>query len=186
MRVFAFCLLLLAGAPAGADELIRFRGPDGNLGLVDHPSKLPPGAVVLERSEKRPARAQPPAAALPEAEADAAETEVRPEPLSSLSCAHYGLEPGCDPGLVASVGEWCDRGRGARASLESAEEVLAEEEEDFEDCRTAGGTLPYCSRRQLDAAEAALERAEQALQDLEDACRAAGCLPGWVRGDCDH
>jgi len=51
MRSFVLWALLLAAAPAWAgDELIRFRQADGTLGLVDDDDKLPPGAVVLERT----------------------------------------------------------------------------------------------------------------------------------------
>ena len=61
MRSFLFWALLLAAAPAWAgDELIRFRQPDGTLGLVDDDDKLPPGAVVLERTPlSRPSEAAP-------------------------------------------------------------------------------------------------------------------------------
>lgn len=184
MRAFAGALLLLAAASAGAGELIRFRAADGSLGLVDHASKLPPGAIVLERSEKRVADPRRlPAAPFPEAEA--VDWPAQQAKRRSSRCAHYGLPRDCDPGLIASADSWCDRGHGARAALERAGERVAEEEEDYEDCRTASGVMPYCSRHALDAAEAAAEGAEQALQSLEDACRAAGCLPGWVRGGCE-
>lgn len=82
MRSFLFWALLLAAAPAWAgDELIRFRQADGTLGLVDDDDKLPPGAVVLERTPLgRPSEA--PAASDPgpglAAEIDA-EAEGEPE-----------------------------------------------------------------------------------------------------------
>jgi hypothetical protein len=51
MRIVLFLALLLVAAPAwSGDELIRFRQADGTLGLVDDDDKLPPGAVVLERT----------------------------------------------------------------------------------------------------------------------------------------
>jgi hypothetical protein len=61
MRSFLVLALLLAAAPAWADgELIRFRQADGTLGLVDDDDKLPPGAVVLERTPlSRPSEAAP-------------------------------------------------------------------------------------------------------------------------------
>jgi hypothetical protein len=64
MRSFLVLALLLAGAPAWADgELIRFRQADGTLGLVDDDDKLPPGAVVLERTPlRRPAEPAEPVA----------------------------------------------------------------------------------------------------------------------------
>lgn len=184
MRALAVVLLLLAVASsAGADELIRFRAADGTLGLVDHPSKVPPGAIVVERSEKRAPERPPPDEPLPEA---AAAPAPAPEPEQSRKrCTEYGLEPGCDPALLETTGSWCQRGLSVRASLEHAEERVADEEEDYANCRTAGGVVPYCSRRQLDLAEANLEGAEQALEELTDACRAAGCLPGWVRAGCE-
>ena len=56
MRSFVLLALLLAAAPAWAGEaLIRFRQADGTLGLVDDDDKLPPGAVVLERTPLEPA-----------------------------------------------------------------------------------------------------------------------------------
>ena len=42
-RVAVLAVLLLAGPSAGGD-LVRYRAADGTIGLVDHPSKLPPGA----------------------------------------------------------------------------------------------------------------------------------------------
>jgi hypothetical protein len=70
MRIVLFLALLLVAAPVrSGDELIRFRQADGTLGLVDDDDKLPPGAVVLERTPlQRPSDA--PAAAEHEDEAE--------------------------------------------------------------------------------------------------------------------
>jgi hypothetical protein len=169
MRSVAAAALLLAATAAAGGELIHFRGPDGRIGLVDHPSKLPPGAIVVGRRETSE-RAEEPEPAAPAAEPARARADEGAEET----------EP------VDRPGHWCEQGRSARSRIARAEQALERAEEQLEDCETAslreGG---YCTRRWLEGAEQELESAEEALSSLEAACRSAECLPGWLRGDCD-
>jgi hypothetical protein len=178
MRGVAATLLVLAlgASPALARELIRFRQADGTLGLVDDPDKLPPGATVLERKslpELREGSAGPGDAEAPP-EASPAAPEARSEPRAG------------DGGEAAEAARWCERALAVHGAREQAEARRERAEEAYDACRTAGGTVPYCSRRRLDAAEQAVADAERSLERLEDECRSADCLPGWIRAACDR
>jgi hypothetical protein len=121
MRSFLVLALLLAAAPAWADgELIRFRQADGTLGLVDDDDKLPPGAVVLERtplsrpSEPAPAASDPGLAEDIDAAAeDEPEREHRPgrliiEPRRS-SAPTAAAEVPVDPEAARQNAKLCSR-----------------------------------------------------------------------------
>jgi hypothetical protein len=121
MRSFLVLALLLAAAPAFAgDELIRFRQADGTLGLVDDDDKLPPGAVVLERtplvrpSEAAPAASDPELAAQIDAEAEGEpEREHRPgrliiEPRRSPAPTAAAADP-VDAEAARENGKLCSR-----------------------------------------------------------------------------
>jgi hypothetical protein len=172
MRSAAAVLLALALGvePALARELIRFRQPDGTLGLVDDPDKLPAGATVLERKSIPELRDEGPAEGTAQPDASPAAPAPPPDPRAAEA---------------AEAARWCERARGVHGAREEAEERRDRAEEAYDDCRTAGGTVPYCSRRRLDAAEQALEAAERSLERLEEDCRNAECLPGWIREGCD-
>jgi hypothetical protein len=45
---------------------------------------------------------------------------------------------------------------------------------------------PYCSERDVEAAEERLEDALAEEEALADDCRRADCLPGWVREGCER
>ena len=208
MRSVAAALLLLAAAAASGGELIQFRAPDGRVGMVDDPSKLPPGVVIIERREKAERAeepdeplggASPPAQrneALGGAQRNAAPARARVGEAGELGpaqksgdaavCLHFGLPAECAADQIRSAEGWCERGRDARGRIERAEHSLEQAEEAFDDCETASLRGGYCSRSRLDAAELEAEEAESALGQLEETCRDADCLPGWVRGDCAH
>ncbi len=194
MRCASALLLLavaLAAGPAAAGkrELIRFRGPDGTPGLVDDAEKLPPGALVLERSPLPAVTSEDPPAdedaeRVPEPAAEEAPARLD-ESAHAERCLQYDLSRGCSDGQLAEAAGWCQRARDVHGARAEAEQALERAEEAYEECRTAGGTVPFCSRRRLDAAEHAVEDAEQGLEQLEQECRSAECLPGWIREDCE-
>jgi hypothetical protein len=157
----------LLATPAAGGDLIRYRASDGSIGLVDHPSKVPPGAAVLERSTatERP----------PDAEADvetAAPTARTPRPQPAASAE----EPDDDE----RAQEWCDRAREAAERLQRAEASFAELSESYERCDNPWLYM-YCSRSDLDAAEYDLASAQAAVEELQEECRREGCSPGWLR-----
>lgn len=180
----AACLLLLAALPVAAlaDELIRFRTPEGVLGLVDHEDKVPPGATILSREPKPSAAGQ--AAALEteapaeDAAAGSAPPARRRAPRPDVAAAT--ISPDEEAALVA---EWCEQATDLRLAREEAEADVEAERERYERCEFVES---YCSERDLEAAE---ERLEDALGDEEalvDDCRKAECLPGWVREGCER
>jgi hypothetical protein len=215
MRSFLFWALLLAAAPAWAgDELIRFRQADGTLGLVDDDDKLPPGAVVLERTPlgrppEAPAASDPGLAAEIDTEAEEdSERKHRPgrliiepsrspapspvaSPLDPESarenaalCSRYHLDSDCTEGDRQVAADWCQRSGEARGLLEQAEEEMELAEEEFERCDDLSGSY-YCPRIRLDAAQSVLAKEEAAVERLENDCRKEDCLPGWTREGCE-
>jgi hypothetical protein len=198
MRSVAAAALLLVATAASGGELIHFRAPDGRAGMVDHPSKLPPGAVVVERREKteRAEEPAPASEASPPARLDEEAAAARPGGLGGLRpsgaredaavCLRLGLPGDCSPGQVRGAEHWCERGESARRRVEEAEQALVLAEEERENCETAALRGGYCSENPLEIAEQELEAAERSLSGLEDACRSADCLPGWVRDGCER
>jgi hypothetical protein len=154
----------LLAAPAAGGDLIRYRAADGTIGLVDSPSKLPPGATVLERSK---ATERPP---------DAEEAEERTPPAPRSQPAASAEEPDEDE----RAREWCERRREAAERLRRAEADFAELSESYERCDNPWLYMS-CSRSDLDAAESELASAQAAVEGLQDDCRRAGCSPGWLR-----
>jgi hypothetical protein len=150
--------------PATSGELVRFRKADGTIGLVDHPSKLPPGAVVLGVSQ---------ATETPDAAPDPPARNRRAAPPAASSASRNAADD-------SRKHAWCQRGRSAEQRVTRAEERLASAEESFDRCDDGGG-VNYCSRASLDAAERELENAEETLSQVEADCRSGGCDPGWLR-----
>jgi hypothetical protein len=219
IAVLALSVVLAAGSAASADELIRYRAPDGTLGLVDKVEKLPPGAVVLERTPLAADRG-PETRAAREAEAHAAEAAARGGDEASASssdaadapdapdaapgseaapaeaprsshgdattCIRLGLPRVCGWDAIADARRWCVRSESTRSAVDGAEAELEAAQESYEDCRTANGAYDYCSRERLDSAEAAVEDSQQELDQLQQDCRTAECLPGWIRECCDR
>jgi hypothetical protein len=158
----AAAVLLLAASAAGGD-LVRYRAADGTIGLVDHPSKLPPGATVLQTS--KPTERAP-------------DPEPAPEPLLQRN-APAQRRSFADPMSPAGSDSWCQRGRAAEQRIERAGDRLAMAEESYDRCNDAPRS--ECSRSGLEAAEREVENAQEAQNELEADCRRSSCDPGWLR-----
>jgi hypothetical protein len=79
---------------------------------------------------------------------------------------------------------WCDRGHRAHEAIEEAQRWVEVDTERLDECNDSPRRDCDWLERQLEGRERTLERAERRLADLEAECRDAGCLPGWIRGDC--
>lgn len=194
--------LLIAPAPGADGELLRWRTPDGREGIADDPARLPPGAEIVSRRERRPASAAgagedaggvttPDAALAPDAGASAAtddadvsgdaDTGSRFEERLDRAqrCESVGLAHDCSAEQLDVVAGWRGRARMARERRIRAEERLAEEEERWRRCQQEL-VLVACRERALTAAEAEVRRLEAEEQRVHDECRREGCLPGWL------
>ncbi|HVP30516.1 MAG TPA: hypothetical protein VMW35_15270 [Myxococcota bacterium] len=197
-RLTAILLLVLgvaAALPASAGDLLRYRLPDGTVGLTDDPSKLPAGAVVESRRKAAPPPA-PPAAASPAAETPSAvDPPADPPGDPSLGegpgadearreradrCRHFALPPTCSRGDLSRAGMWAARGRQLREAVTQAEDDLASWEEAYDRCDRSTGRID-CPRGELERARKELAARQKKLDELEEDCRSEDCQPGWLR-----
>jgi hypothetical protein len=161
-RTVALAVVLIA-VPAAGGDLVRYRAADGTIGLVDHPSKLPPGAIVLQTSK--------PTERAPDPEPAAQPVLRHSTPPQRRSFA--------DPVSPAGSDAWCQRGRAAEQRIERAADRLTMAEESYDRCNDAPRS--ECSRSGVDAAEREVENAQEAQNELEADCRRSNCDPGWLR-----
>jgi hypothetical protein len=174
--------ILLAAAPAAAGDLIRFRAADGSVGMVDHPGKLPPGAVVLDVAEKTktaPSSDAGDAPPAPNLRRSFGRPRAAPPPARPARGEADEYEARNDRQEATEV-EWCARGQSARYAIEDAEARLSAAEDAYDRCDD-GAIANRCSRSGIDSAERAIARAEENLRRLEEECRTGGCDPGWIR-----
>jgi hypothetical protein len=168
----ALALGLLCGASAARAELYKCQGPDGKTLFTSDRSQCPGASAhepkgEIQRSEARPAPRTPPPAARP--------------------------APGFDDD-EAEAQAWRAKRRDAEASLAEADAQLATLREMASFCNRGGeiwaedrdGLRHSVDCEQVDASEAALSREQKRLRayldgGLEEECRRAGCLPGWLR-----
>jgi hypothetical protein len=167
-------LLLLAGlalAPAAASaELYRCQGKDGKTLFTSDRSQCPGASAHVPSGSVQRARPSPvprpparPAAAHAideEAEAQAWRAK-RSEAQASLRETEARLR------VLHEVAGWCNRGH----------EIWAEDRD---------GLRHGVDCNDVDAQERAMRREQKRLEayldeGLEDECRLAGCLPGWIR-----
>ena len=170
-------LLIVAGlwlAPSVATaELYKCRGPDGKTLFTSDRSQCPGASAHepsgrVQRSESGPAAAAPAASARAkrapgvddEAEAQAWRAKRRGAE-SALRQTEAQLE------TLRQVAGWCNRGA----------EVWAEDQD---------GLRHGVDCEDVDTQEAAVRREQKRLKEylaegLEEECRRAGCLPGWLR-----
>jgi hypothetical protein len=176
MRIAAALLVAgLCGAPTVARaELYKCQGPDGKTLFTSDRSQCPgadahqpSGSVQRSQSPRAPAGAgaAPPHAASSAVLDDEAEAQAwrakRVSAQSALRQTESQLE------TLHEVAGWCNRGH----------EVFAEDQD---------GLRRGVDCEDVDAQERALRREHKRLEaylseGLEEECRRAGCLPGWLR-----
>jgi hypothetical protein len=168
-------VLSLCLAPCAATaELYKCQGRDGKTLFTSDRSQCP-GATAhepngrVQRSQPSPAAAAAPAPARPAARAravdDEAEAQVWKAKRREAEVALRQTESQLD--TLRQVAGWCNRGA----------EVWAEDQD---------GLRHGVDCKDVDTEEAALRREQKRLEKylaegLEEECRRAGCLPGWVR-----
>ena len=173
-RVLLLVACILSGSAAARAELYRCQGADGKMLFTSDRSQCPgaaahePGGEIQRTQPTGPAHAPTqlrPARSGAPLKDDAAEAQVwrakRVEAESALQQTQARLA------TLHQVAGWCNRGR----------EIYAEDED---------GLRNGVSCEQVDATELALRRERKRLEaylgeGLEEECRRAGCLPGWLR-----
>jgi len=162
-----------SAAPA-ARELLRYRAPDGHVGMTDDPARVPPGATILARETVRePA----PAAEAPARERVLAAARVPRTPAASDDAAAEDF--------------WRERARRVLADLSRARDATAVAERVARGAcrryRDHFGSLRSSGDCAYEREQLRLARERQAavrtylLEDLGEECRRGGCLPGWIR-----
>lgn len=179
MRALLLGLLSVAlVAPlALAGELLTYRTPDGSLGITDDPKLVPPGSEILRRDAESPRRGQA-----------SSDTSSPSAPHRNVSAKRSG---DADPDAAEET-RWRQKLRQARQDEERAAHALELAERDYRSCRhrenlgsayqthVPGETA--CDEAPVAAAQHDYERAKAYAEDgIEDECRRAGCLPGWLR-----
>jgi Domain of unknown function (DUF4124) len=167
--VLALVLALCVAPLASRAELYKCQGPDGKTLFTSDRSQCPGASAHqpsgrLQRSAPSPAPA-PAARATPTAADEAAEAQAwrakRQNAETALQQAEARLE------TLHAVAGWCNRGH----------EVFAEDRD---------GLRHGVDCDEVDATEKELRRERARLEaylaeGLEEECRRAGCLPGWLR-----
>jgi hypothetical protein len=181
--VRALCLGLfwaaLVAPLALAGELLTYRSPDGSLGITDDPKLVPPGSEILRRDPETPRRGQAGSEAVPSA----------PSPPRRNNSARRSGD--ADPDAAEET-RWRQKLRQARQDEDRAAHALGLAERDYRSCRhreNLGSTYQThvpgetaCDEAPVAAAQHDYERAKAYAEDgIEDECRRAGCLPGWLR-----
>jgi len=170
--LLAACVLIGAG-PARA-ELYKCQGADGKTLFTSDRSQCPgaaahqPGGEIQRTQPTGPAHAPTqlrpprPAALSPDDEAEAQVWRAkRVEAEAALDQTRSRLA------VTRQIAGWCNRGQ----------EVFAEDQD---------GLRHGVSCKEVDATELTLRREQKRLEayldeGLEEECRRAGCLPGWLR-----
>lgn len=86
----------------------------------------------------------------------------------------------CTPEAMAEAERWGALARLAREKRELGEARVAHLRERYAQCTSARQSA-ICPQRELEAAERRLAILERREEQIEDACRASNCLPGWLR-----
>jgi len=158
-----------------AGELLTYRTADGNLGITDNPKLVPPGAEIVRREPETPH---------PNEGSPAPPTASR----RNLPAKRWG---DLDQDSTDAM-RWRQKLRQAHQEEERAAHELEQAERDYRSCRrrenfgasdqmhVPGETA--CDQAPVAAAQREYERAKAYAEDgIEDECRRAGCLPGWLR-----
>jgi hypothetical protein len=163
--------------PTLAGELLTYRTPDGNMGITDNPKLVPPGSQILRRDPETPQQG---------------ETSRDPVPPAAARRSLPTTRSGDADPDVAAAARWRQRLRQARQEEERAAHALEQAERDYRSCRhrenfgsSYQAHIPgetTCDEAPVVAAQHEYERAKAYAEDgIEDECRRAGCLPGWLR-----
>ncbi|HTF36294.1 MAG TPA: hypothetical protein VK714_21640 [Myxococcota bacterium] len=167
----------LMAQPALAGELLTYRTPDGGLGITDNPKLVPPGSEILRRDPETPQRGE-----------TSRDPVSPPTARRSIPARRSGE---ADPDRAEAT-RWRQRLRQARQEEERAAHALQQAERDYRSCRhrenfgsSYQAHIPgetACDEAPVVAAQQEYERAKAYAEDgIEDECRRAGCLPGWLR-----
>jgi uncharacterized protein DUF4124 len=176
MRRSAFVLAVGLGLVAGAAraELYKCKGPDGKTLFTSDRSQCP-GAEVHEPSGQlqrtRPSSATPPASprtpTRPASGASDDEGEAQVWRAKRVNAKTALKQTEAELEMLHEVAGWCNRGH----------EVWAEDRD---------GLRHGVDCEDVDQKERELRREQKRLEaylaeGLEEECRRAGCLPGWMR-----
>jgi len=167
----------LAAQLAIAGEFLTYRTPDGSVGITDDPKLVPAGAEILRRDPKTPQR-----------EPRSRDADVPPAAHRNLPAQRFS---DTDPD-AAEATHWRQKLHQARQDEERAAHALELAERDYRSCRrrenlgsSSQTHIPgetSCDEAPVEAAQREYERAKTYAEDgIEDECRRAGCLPGWLR-----
>jgi hypothetical protein len=155
-----------AALRADAGELVHFRLPDGGVGFVDDPSKVPPGAVI----ETREFVAPPPVDPASEAPRPVVPRKTHgdigsdgAESARSLSdrCRRFDLPPGCSEADVGRAETWAARAERLRSDVRRAEENVESRQRQYDQCDRS--TARTCSTRLVEQAQEELAARQRAL-----------------------
>jgi len=179
VRRAALALLLaasaLAGAPAAA-EIYRCTGPDGKTLFTTDRAACPgaerhaPGREVQRVGGGSGGAAEPgapaaPAAAAPSAESEDAQATMWRRKRTDAEAELRDIDRSYDE--LSEIVTWCNRGG----------DLIVEDD--------VGVRKDYSCDEAHESYERATERRKELKRylagGLEDECRRAGCLPGWVR-----
>ena len=87
----------------------------------------------------------------------------------------------CTPEAMSEAERWAALARGAREKREISEARVAHLRERYKRCEGSRQSA-ICPKRELEAAERRLAEIERREEQIEErSCRAADCLPGWLR-----
>lgn len=178
-KLFAGAACALLCATPGAAELLRCKGPEGKTIYTDDRS-LCPGARPFEPKGEVQTDASSPAARSGE------------DPLS-IRRRRAEQRQRAFEAEQAEARVWRDRKRELQSALEKTRERRDYYENFLTWCNRGGMVMTRndagikqrvkCSKLREDHASLELEeqRLEEELTGLPEACRRAGCKPGWIR-----
>lgn len=167
----------LAAQPSQAGEILTYRTPDGGVGITDEPKLVPPGSEILRRDPETPQR-------------DERIPDAAPMSPSHRNASAQGVgDPDPD---AAEAARWRQKLLQAHQEEQGAAHALELAERDYRSCRrreslgsSSQTRIPgetSCDEAPVAAAQHEWERAQAYAEDgIEDECRRAGCLPGWLR-----
>jgi len=175
--------LHVAPVHVGAEQIVHYRTPDGTLGYSDDPEAVPEDAEILEVTSGPPESVQ----VHPASSAKRSAATTTRKKLAASRDADARQE-------TADAESWAnERRRLDKAVSEAAQKVEADRLHVGQQCWRRSGARGRrvqdgprsCTEatQRLAEAERALEEARTAAGELEERCRVAGCLPGWIRED---